>query len=1823
MMADRNMKKSFMYRIRKISAIALAFVLMLTAGFFADSGSFFKGNDAKAMGPGDGQEWTLPSDYNSVNEYTDYLLQEGWQSYYLYNFLHFANHPTNNSSVYYRLARTADGIYSKYTLDEWLAGVKKDHHCGTDDGTLCMEEHRDDYFIPEEFDFSSLIIKITVSGNTLRYVYSYEAYKENPSAYDGYYTVSLDCVRAVKGKIGASGGGWSLYDSNDPAIYTDPANKDTFHRDYWVYLHKGGAARTQDLYNFLHVGSNNDYLLLKKQVDGIDCDPVAEVPDGIINPAHNPYTVENYNFGNFSPDKEEYNITRNRVTYQYRPGNYVPGSNGIESFVPYYTIDDNNYTIVVEERLSNFLNDDRWFDGASREQWGLAEGNDGHFRAYHRNYQVTLHNEISVKLVAKSFDLPYSGEEQSVSGYDVYVGNDENPTVISFSGISAEGAGTSPGIYEVTLSGATVGKILTSSQYSGKKFIVTEIENGTLTIGKNPITITSKSNAWTYDGEAHSDSTVEVTSGELIDGDSLVATATGEVKNVADTATGNNLIADGYKIMRGTVDVTEEYAITAVAGTLTINPKAVIVTAQDKAFTYNGTAQSWPEYDVDGLVGNDAISAVVNGSITFPSESPVDNEITSYEFTTGSAGNYSVTTVNGQLTMTNASVAITITSASDEWTYDGETHTNGTVTVTSGSLLEGDSLVATTIGEVTNVADTATGNNTIADGFKIMHGTEDVTASYVITPVAGTLTINPKAVTVTAQDKAFTYNGTAQTWPEYDVDGLVGEDAISAVVTGSITFPSESPVDNVITSYEFTTGTPGNYSVTMVNGELTMVNASVAITITAASDEWTYDGSAHSNNTVTVTSGELLEGDELVATATGEVTNVSDTGAGNNTIAAGYKILHGEEDVTANYNITVVAGTLTITPATLTITANPLVFTYNGQNQGPDDIELENGFDEYVTVQGLVGNDVLTKVTITGSGKDAKVYPDAIVPDGAQVGSNTGNYSITYIAAELTINPRSVTLTSESSNKPYDGTPLTKPAVTVGGDGFVNGEVTDIKATGSVTTVAEGVVTNTITYTAGESFNEENYTITKNEGKLHISPSAKALVITSSTKSWEYDGQTHKDEVYTVSYDGSSIVGSSDGTVYTFTLPTGDKITITPTTGGVIEYSSEGVTNNYIYVLQNPDCYDNVTSNKGTLSITKRPITLTANNASSEYTGSEITYATAPDAVSPYYSITDGSLAEGQSITAIELSGNGTKVGEYGIVIDANSIQIGDYTGNYDPTLVPGKLTISKNSTEITVVPGSDSKMYDGTPLTKNEHEDFTVTGVPEGFTWTAVADGTVTNVVPGEDEKAVNAVTEFKIFDADGNDVTDQFSNIDKSATGTLTITARSVTLTSKSDEKEYDGTPLTSDEITTGGDGFVNGEGCTFDVTGTITNVGSEQNAFTYTLNDGTTATNYSVAIEFGTLEITPLEAVLEWCDTKFPYDGENHVPTATVSNLIDGDECKVTVAGEKKEVGEDYVATATELSNPNYKLPEKNTTSFSIYGCVVIFKNDDGTVLAKIGVPFGTKPVYEGDEPTKEPTAQYIYEFDGWTPEIVEVEAEETVYTATYQQKTRTYTVEPSELPEGVKLSITDKKTVDAGDDVTFTITIEKGYDRGESFAVKVNGKAITPDENGTYKISGILENVKITVSGVEKVSYSVVDGDKTKHVIGENTTAKFVLKRNVNDSVTFSRNTEILLDGKALEAGQFTKASGSLIVELKADFLNTLSVGEHVLTVRFDDYDGDVNARLIIEKAADPAPQTGDTGNLTLWIVIGVVSLVAFLALFLLICKRRKDEEEEEI
>ena len=183
-----------------------------------------------------------------------------------------------------------------------------------------------------------------------------------------------------------------------------------------------------------------------------------------------------------------------------------------------------------------------------------------------------------------------------------------------------------------------------------------------------------------------------------------------------------------------------------------------------------------------------------------------------------------------------------------------------------------------------------------------------------------------------------------------------------------------------------------------------------SVTITAASDQQVYNGSALTNAKVTVTSGELTEEERLVAEATGSVTNVADTFEGNNGIAAGYKIMRHADNVTDEFAITPVAGTLTITKAPLTITAKDQEYVYNGKQQGEGDPAYDDPavIAEKVKVEGLQGTDTVASITLDGTETEIGVYKGRIKASNAVIKNTagedvTGNYDITYVNGTLTI----------------------------------------------------------------------------------------------------------------------------------------------------------------------------------------------------------------------------------------------------------------------------------------------------------------------------------------------------------------------------------------------------------------------------------------------------------------------------------------------------------------------------------------------------------------------------------------------------------------------------------------------------------------------------------------------------------------------------------------------------------------------------------------------------------------------------------------------------
>ena len=94
------------------------------------------------------------------------------------------------------------------------------------------------------------------------------------------------------------------------------------------------------------------------------------------------------------------------------------------------------------------------------------------------------------------------------------------------------------------------------------------------------------------------------------------------------------------------------------------------------------------------------------------------------------------------------------------------------------------------------------------------------------------------------------------------------------------------------------------------------------------------------------------------------------------------------------------------------------------------------------------------------------------------------------------------------------------------------------------------------------------------------------------------------------------------------------------------------------------------------------------------------------------------------------------------------------------------------------------------------------------------------------------------------------------------------------------------------------------------------------------------------------------------------------------------------------------------PEFELVSSNTTYTAVYTATlryydVTWRDEDGTQLGTTNIVYGATPVYDGEPPTKATTAQYTYDFAGWTPNVVSVTGDAT-YTATYTQTLRYYTV-----------------------------------------------------------------------------------------------------------------------------------------------------------------------------------------------------------------------------
>ena len=524
--------------------------------------------------------------------------------------------------------------------------------------------------------------------------------------------------------------------------------------------------------------------------------------------------------------------------------------------------------------------------------------------------------------------------------------------------------------------------------------------------------------------------------------------------------------------------------------------------------------------------------------------------------------------------------------------------------------------------------------------------------------------------------------------------------------------------------------------------------------------------------------------------------------------------------------------------------------------------------------------------------------------------TGAGNYSqVTTVDYQIT--PRTVKLTSGSDSKTYDGTPLTKHEVKE--DGFVKDDGATYDFTGSQTNV--GTSDNTFTYNLKDGTLASNYIITTEAGKLTVNPVTDKVTVTIKEHSAEhvYDGTEKSVKGYDVSitqgstyteadftFSGNDEVKGTEANTYPMGLKVSDFTNNNTNYSSVTFVVNDGslVINPKSIIPDGPDTPDEkktgieVTDPEGSiydglphvnpLKVTdtktgkeleeNKDYTLTyvgdvvnvgtvkvkvkgIGNYTGEFTKKyQITpreYTVTTDSAEKPYdgtALTAGgrvnNLVDGETVT-LKITGSQTEVGSfnntYSLTWDGSAKEK-NYTHGTDSigllTVTP-KSIIPSDTNGIEVTKPADSK-YDGNVHENKPEVKDTKTGATlvEGTDYTlsykgdTTNAGTVTVTITGAGNYTGSHNVEYQ-------------------------ITKRNVTLTSATVSKTYDGQALTNTSITVSGDGFVEGEGASYEITGTQTKVGNSANSFEYKLNENTLASNYDITKVVGTLTITAAPA------------------------------------------------------------------------------------------------------------------------------------------------------------------------------------------------------------------------------------------------------------------------------------------------------------------------------------------------------------------------------
>ena len=593
---------------------------------------------------------------------------------------------------------------------------------------------------------------------------------------------------------------------------------------------------------------------------------------------------------------------------------------------------------------------------------------------------------------------------------------------------------------------------------------------------------------------------------------------------------------------------------------------------------------------------------------------------------------------------------------------------------------------------------------------------------------------------------------------------------------------------------------------------------------------------------------------------------------------------------------------------------------------------------EYEAIPGATGVEYSVK-NVADSGMYGVAISAKRNDTGAMFDSsssaNTLNSDILEVAVNIT--PRPITITSDSAEKIYDGQPLTCDTFTwteyneAEQTGLVEGHTLTVAITEDSTITNVGTLTNAIKSGSVVIKDENgvsvksNYAVTKVEGTLTVTPRPVVLVAGSAEK--VYDGQplTCEDVIATTAklYEVS---GPVEGHVFTATMT--EESTVTNVNDSPVDNNikNSGTTQAPIceFVVMSSDGDEIPAANymvvgvkKGTLTVTKRALTITADSAEKVYDGEPLTCETVT--ADEFDAEAGTGLVPGHTVT-VTIESAITDVGTLTNAIKSGSVVIKDENGvnvkdNYKITKADGELTVTPRP--IILAAGSAEKVFDGTKLTCADVEAKAVegeeaSGLVEGHVFVSatltaqsyrVDAGETANVIKnsGTEEEPIY---EFVIKSSDAEDAVDVSANYIVSDTedGTLTVAKRPVVITADDASKVYDGTALTCDTVTAsaveGNDdsGLVSTHkitAVTMTKDSTITDAGTQANTIesvTIMNKNGASGSrditaNYEITFEAGTLTVTPADMVVSASGYSGSVDGAAHGITVNVTEPSSG--------------------------------------------------------------------------------------------------------------------------------------------------------------------------------------------------------------------------------------------------------------------------------------------------------------------------------------------------